>query len=246
MSERPPESNAPISPPQARVSPDSKRGCWKFAAIGCVGLVIVAIIVSLVAYLGIKGFIGKMSEHYTSPRPVKLPRVDATAAEVADVLDRVGDFAAGLRSNTATPPLVLTSRDVNILISHHTSWKEMAGRVRVTIENDTITGETSIPLDELGSLFEGRYLNGSATFRVGMTAGRLHVYIESMAVGSDPLPEEFVSAMKAQNMAEDVNKNPDVVAFLGRLESIEVRGGDLIIVPKSLEASQPPQTHSGE
>lgn len=211
-----------------------KRGCWKFVAIGCACVFLVAAIGGFFAYRGIRGFISGVTEKYTFAAPMELPTVDMPEDEAAAVLDRVGAFTEALKQNAAPSPLILTSREINLLINRHPNWKEMAGKVYVTIEEDRIKGQTSIPLDELGSLFEGRHLNGSAVFRIDMAAGRLLLFLDSVEVGGEPIPEEFMSAMRAKNLAEEANKEPNVIAVLEKLESITVRDGSLIIVPKPL------------
>jgi len=233
MSEQIAEFNEPITPTGDQQPKPSKRGCWKFVAIGCVSVFLLAAIGSFLAYQGVKGFISGVAEKYTFAAPIELPSVDISEGEGEAVLGRVTEFTNALKQNETASPLILTSRDINILINRHPNWKEMAGRVYVTIEGDRVKGQTSIPLEELGRLFEGRYLNGSAVFQIGMAAGRLQIYIDSVKVGGEPLPEEFMSAMRAQNLAEEVNKQPNAVAILEKLESMAVRDGTLIIVPKS-------------
>ena len=209
------------------------RGCWKAFAIGCCVLVVMAAIGGFFVYRGITRFVSSLAEKYTSPTPMKLPSVDVSEAEETAVLQRVGAFTEALKQNHPSPPLVLTSRDVNVLINRHPDWKVMAGRVYVIIEGDRIKGDIAFPLAGLGDSFKGRYLNGSAVFHVDMAAGRLLLFLDSVELAGKPLPEEFMNAMRAKNLAEDANKRPNVRAVLRKLESITVRDGTLAIVPKS-------------
>lgn len=218
-------------------STKKKRGCWKIAAVGCICALLAGAVGGYLAYRGIKGVVTGIAEKYTFSAPEELPPLVATDAECAGVLDRVNEFARALGANDASPPLVLSGRDINILINRHPNWKAMAGKVHVTIDGDQVHGQVSIPLDDLGRMFKGRYLNGTAVFRVGMTAGRLLVFMDSVDVGGKELPEEFLSALRSKNLAEDLNKEPKARALLDKLASITVRDGALILEPKSGRSS---------
>ena len=207
-----------------------KRGYGKYIAIGCASVTLLAAIGGFFAYRGIKGFISGMTEKYTYTTPLELPIVDVSKQEAEAVLERVAAFTETLEQNSHPSELMLTSRDINVLIQRHPDWKNMAGKVYVTIEEDRIHGQTSIPLGDFGSMFEGRYLNGSAVFRLDMSAGRLLVFIDSVEVGGETLPEEVMSVLRAKNLADDANKDPDTAAILQKLESITVQDGSIVIM----------------
>lgn len=212
----------------------NKRGCGKGIAIGCASILVLAAIGGFFAYRGIKGFIAEMTEKYTYTTPLELPRVDVSEDEAKAVLERLDIFTKALNQKGQPSALVLTARDINVLIHRHPGWTNMAGKVYVTIEEDRLHGQVSIPLDDVGDMFTGRYLNGSAVFRIDMSAGRLLVFIDSVIVGETAIPEEFMSALRAKNLAEDVNKDPDSTELLQKLDSITVRDGSLSIVPTAL------------
>ncbi len=210
----------------------TKKSYGKYIAIGCASFLILATIGGFLAYRGIMGFISGMTEKYTYATPLELPRVDVSEDEAEALLERLATFTESLRQNGRTSALMLTARDINILIQQHPDWTDMAGKVYVTIENDKIQGQTSIPLDEFGNMVKGRYLNGSAVFDLGMAAGRLLVFIDSVRVGEKDLPDEIMSALREENLADDINKQPDSMAILQKLESITIQDGCLYIVPK--------------
>ena len=210
----------------------TRSGCWKYGGIGCLVIIIVAIIGGYFAYKGIKGLLSEMTEKYTSTVQVDLPTVDASTEEVAAIVDRVDSFTNALQGDDLPEPLTLTSRDINILINNHPKWQELAGKVYVTIEGDQVKGEISLPLGEAGKMFNGRFLNGSASFRLGMEPGRLLLFLDSAEVGGEKLPGEIITMLKERNLAEKTNERPDVAEMLKKLESINVKDGSLIISPK--------------
>lgn len=216
-------------------SPQQKKqnsGFWKYMGIGCLGIIILIVIGSFFAYRGIKGFVSGVTEKYTNEQPITLPAVDVSEYEASMTLNRVDAFTSKLNRGVGPEPLILTSRDINVLICKHPEWKDMVGKVYVTIEDDSVNGLISFPLKELGGMFKGRYLNGSATFIVSMAAGRLLVFLDSAEVGGRPLPDEFMNAIRGENLAKEANNDSEVTAILEKLESISVKNGSLIIIPK--------------
>ncbi len=214
---------------------EKKSGCLKYTAIGCAVVLLLAIVGGYFAYRGIKGLVSRLTEEYTSAQPIELPVIEFTEAEASAVMDRVKSFTDAINQNVSTQPLVLTSREINILINDHPDWKKLAGKVFVDIEGDRIKGQISLPLGEAGSMFEGRYSNGSAVFNISMQSDRLLLFLDSATVGDKSIPDEIMNSIRSRNLAEDAYKNPDVAPVLEKIESITVRDGNLIIVPKPFQ-----------
>ena len=210
----------------------SRGGCWKYGGIGCLVIIILAIIGGYFAFQYFKGIVSEMTEKYTSVEPMELPAVDASAEEIAATLDRMDSFSNALEGDDNPEPLTLTSQDINVLINNYPAWKDLSGKVFVTIEGDQVKGDISIPLDEIGKMFEGKYLNGFAIFRISMESGQLSLFIDSAEVGGEALPEEIMTALKAENLAKNADEQPNMAKVLNKLESITVEDGTLIITPK--------------
>lgn len=219
----------PITPGAAPRS----SGCWKYLAIGCVVLVVLAVVGGILTYYGVRHFVGGMVEEYTDPAPAPLPVVEAPPGDGSAVVERVEAFAAAVERGESPPPLVLSGQDVNLLIEHHPEWRKLAGKVHVAIEGDQITARAALPLDELGWLFKGRYLNGTFAFRVELVQGRLVLFVDSADVNGRQLPDEIMNALRGRNLAEDANQDPDVRRALEKIGSIAVRDGNLVITPAS-------------
>ena len=211
----------------------NRSGCWKYGGIGCLVIIILVIVGVFLAYKGCKRVVGDMTEKYTSIAAIDLPFVEASQEEIDAVLSRVESFTNALEGDGTPEALSLTSKDINILINNHPKWKGLAGKAYVTIEGNQLKGDISIPLGEIGKIFEGRFLNGSAVFSVGMEAGRLLVFLDSAEAGGEKLPENIMNVLRSQNMAEKQIERPEVKDMMGKLESIIVKDGSLIITPKA-------------
>jgi len=206
-----------------------KEGCGKKLAIGCFTVSLLLAAGGFFAYRGAKSLIDKLTAEYSETKPIVLPSVRMPEAEKVALFQRVDAFSKAIRTGGAVPDLTLSARDINVLIQKTPAW---ANKIYVGIEGDRLTGEASIPLEEFGSLFKGRWLNGSAGFSVNMIAGRLVVFIDTLSVRGKPVPDSFMRAIRSKNVAEQVSAEPKVAEVLQKLDSLSVRDGRLVLKAK--------------
>lgn len=209
-----------------------KSGCGKGCAVGCVTAALLAVAAGLLLFLGGPKVLKKLADAYTSPAPANLPTVEFTQQEAAGLMARVDAFSQAVKEQKQGQELTLSARDINMLIQNKRSGGELAGKLYVNMEGDRLTGEVSLPLEKLGTALKGRWLNGSATFRVETAAGRLLVFMDQLSVRGKPLPEPFMAGIRGQNLAENAANDPKAQAALEKIESISVRDGKLRIVSK--------------
>jgi hypothetical protein len=213
----------------SEVSEKKGGGCLKGLGIGCAVIIVIAVIGAIIAYVGIKKFVSSI----TDTAPKALPVVTVSQAQADAVIARLDVFTAAIKKGEPTQALTLTANDINILIQKDPRWKEWSGKVFVTIQGDQLRGEVSMPLDALGSMTKGRYLNGAASFTVGLVSGQLILNITSVEVRGKLLPDQFMTQLRTKNLAEKLNQDANAQATLQRLESISVKNGAIQIVPKS-------------
>lgn len=217
-------TNPNFGPPRK----DSSSSCVVVGLIGCGVIFLMVLVIAVVGYFGIKGFVTGMLEQYTSTDPVELPASQMDETEYAALEERVNAFKQGLDDGSIDTPLVLTGEDINALIAYHPDWKDVKGKAHVTIEDDTIGAQVSIPLD---ALVKGRYLNGSGTFRVFSKGGALFVLLDSLEVNGQSVPDQFMQQVRKENLAAEVQNDPNFRRMLESIDSIDVEGGELIITP---------------
>jgi len=177
---------------------------------------------------------------YTATQPSALPSIHVEEGEAAAVLARVAVFTNAIREGRASAELDLTGRDINVLIQRHPAWTNLAGKVYVTIVGDQLSGSVNVPLDGLTRRLKGRWLAGTAVFRVGTTGGRLVVFMDSVSLNGKSPSETFMAGLRTKNLAEDANKRPDQAAVLDKLESVAVRDGMLRIVSRPTRLPEAP------
>lgn len=206
-----------------------KSGCGKKLAIGCFTVIVLLAAGSFFAYRGATALAAKLTAEYADTAPAVLPAVEASEADKAALFQRVDAFAKAVQAGQPTPELTLSAQDINVLIQKS---PQLANKLYVTLDGDRIQGEASFPLEELGGLFKGRWLNGAASFRVDTAAGRLVVFMDSLSVRGKPLPEALMSTVRTKNLAEKAMENPQAAAALHKLDSVKVSDGKLVIKAK--------------
>lgn len=205
---------------------------------GCVSLVILGIIASLGVGFGMYYFYTQVRDKFTDDTPIELPVVEISDAERDAVIARVDTWTEALEEDGERVPLILTERDVNVLIQHHEDLEVLNGKVYVSINDSVITGEVSIPLDEIPG-FSGRYFNGSADFEIELSNGRLSVYATAASVKGEPIPDEVMEQFSNENLAKNLDNDPDTKEMIEQIESIEVKDDVITIVPIAETANTP-------
>ncbi|MDR3636021.1 MAG: hypothetical protein P4L84_19620 [Isosphaeraceae bacterium] len=222
------EYEPPIEPTEPVKQP---RGCLFYGCVTavCVSLVVL-VLIGLAAFSTYR-YYTRMVQQYTSTTPMELPKVELPAAE-AEALDaRVDAFKKSLDTGKDVKPLVLTADEINALIAKNPEFKN---RLHVEIPGDKIQGQISLPLDEIKLPgLKGRYLNGKASFAVMLTNGKLFVTLDALEVNGKPVSDDALGSFRTQNLAAGYADNPENAAAIRKLESIEVKDGKLIIMPRA-------------
>jgi len=232
----PPIPEPKFVPSQVVARPKKSHGCL----YGC--LIATALILLIVGGItfSIYGFVKQARDMYTDTEPIALPVVEADPQTSEALTQRVEAFKESMdKGLQPLAPLVLSEKDINALIQYDPKWEVLADKVYILIEDDKIGGVVSIPLDVFGlPFFKGRYLNGSAEFSVFVRNDILHVYLRSLEVKGQSLPEEALQAIRAKNLAEQVQNDVEIRGILRSIENIEVKDGTLIITPKKKEGKE--------
>ena len=200
--------------------------------VGCVGAAVVAALLA-VAVGGITWYtLNRLIDQYTDDAPVDLPVVEMAQEELDALIVRVDEYRTALEEGEARGALELTQDDLNALIQYHDDLDFFRGKLYITLDDDRVGGELSIPLDDLPIPgMGGRYFNGSATFDIEIRNGRLAVYLESASIKGEPVPEEFMIQIRSENFAAGLNTTPEGQELLENVDTLEVRDGRLIFTP---------------
>lgn len=226
-------------------NPPRKRGCLFYGCLSFIGLGVVVIVTVLLAYYFTKRWALRTVSQYTDTGPATFEQVTYSPAERDDLRRRLASFAEAVERGTGGQELVLTASDLNVLLSENADYKD---RLFVIIEDDRVKGRVSLPLDEVIpaefrerlSALRGRYLNGSATFRVALEGGTLDVRLEELEARGRPLDKiplfgRVFADLKKRNLAAEMSANSqwDTNA-ISRWDSLQIRDGKVILRSKAV------------
>jgi hypothetical protein len=223
--------------------PPRQRGCFFY---GCIIAGILALL--LLIAIGVATFLfyrwaERMIDEYTATAPRELPKIEMPTEQRKTVKERWDAFRAAIKEGKPTEPLVLDSNDLNVLIDED---EELKGKVYVSIDNDKLKGQISIPLEKLPilGLTKGRYLNGEAELKAAIVNDVLFVTLDSIEVNGKKVPEEFMAQMRSQNMAKDLYKDAKKAEELRNLQSIDIKDGKMTLRAK--DRTKKPESDKAE
>ncbi len=221
-----------------------RRGCFFY---GCLTVFILMIVgVSFIAITTffvtrqITNLVAANAETAAAPLPAVPP---ATEDEVKALEDKLEAYAKALEAEDGgkdLEPLELTETQINQLIQ---TEPELKGRVYFDLEPDKVTGKVSLPLDPFAEFFlfrklKGKYLNGEGDFTAEITEreGLLVVRLISLRLANGKtLPAQAQAALGRENLAKDLNTNPEVVRIVRKLARIEILKDSVRLVPLDFE-----------
>lgn len=207
-----------------------RRGCLFYGCLTLIGCALVAVVAG---YFGVRYAVKSAQQlalQYTETEPAAVPTVAMSAAQMADLRQRVATFQTALEHPTNAQQLVLSADELNVLLAEQTQLQATGIKVHVAIDDDQVKGQVSIPLKDLGPLkLDGRYLNGLATFKVVLASGILVVRMEDVMVNGRPLPAPVLARLKEENFAKGLQNDPQAAAWIAKFESLQIKGGNVIL-----------------
>jgi len=207
-----------------------RRGCLFY---GCLTGFIFLLLILLGGLVGTR-YLKKMVTDFTEDKPTPMPAVNMSDAQIREVRKRVDDFRDSVKAGKPTQPLALTADEINALIATDPDLAPLKGKLYVLgIENDRVKARVSVPMEEVAlPIFRNRYLNGDAVFTVALKNGIIRLLAQDVTVKGKPVPEVYMQKIRTQNLARSLNNNPRVSVATDWIQSIDVKDGKLIIVPK--------------
>ena len=222
--------------------PGKGRGCFFY---GCLTVTVLAVVLAVGLYFAVRTGLHYVRDHYTAPAPMAVPRVESTAEEIQGVKQRFQTFTDALKAGTLSDALSLSERDLNLLIRHGQDTAPFKDAIHIEIVSNKLKSTLSLPLDTLGfrplgwDVFRGRYLNGVAEIKASLAQGVFIVTLDSLEVNGTRVPEPAMANLRSQNLAKDLYKDAQSLELLRRLESIEVRDGQVLVKPAPVAAEAP-------
>ncbi len=226
-------SNQPGYPPPPRQG----MGCF---AKGCITVVVLVMLLGLgVGVLGWYTF--RNFPAFISQNPVAIRTYPATEEEYQAVIGRYTDFIKALNKGEAAT-FTLSENDLNTLIARDPEFKDVRGKVYLTIDKDEIIAETSFPIPEdrrrFGSGSRDRgYFNGRVRFAVSFSGGELTMFVRKIeSMDGKPMSDLLISLLNkmdigqgfTQSMHDARRKGEPWAEAMSRVQKIIVEDGKIV------------------
>jgi len=206
------------------------RGCFFY---GCITLMILAIVAVVAILLGVRFGVKYLQSNFTSTKPIAVAPVSLSPTQGERVTQRVEDFKKALRAGTATNALELTGDELDYIV-RTSSTNGLQDNVHLTITNNQIHAEMSLPLDMYGPNFFGRFFNGEATVGVSQQNGIINIQLLNPKVNGQPVPAWLRSRIPQtipwDPQQQQSNPNAGAITNLGK---IEIADDKLVLHPKA-------------
>lgn len=212
-----------------------KRFPWGCVLGGCFTVLLLMVIgTGTVGFLGYRYYTAQLNK-FTSTEPADIPKIETSKEEAEAVQKRFEDFKAALVRNESPPPLVLTSDEINAMISTN---KDFNGKLFVTVEDGEVSAQASIPADMIPG-GKGRYFNGRVSLKVSLENGVLIVTLDDAEVNGESIPSQFLDTIRRENLAKDAYKDPKSAEFLRKFERLSIEKDKIILTPAPLKPKPP-------
>lgn len=221
-----------------------RRGCLFYSCVGVVVLSVLLMLALALAALVSYRTIVRSLDMYTADAPVELPKLAMDESRREQAVARIMAFRDAVEADQDVPPLSLSGDDLNALVAEAPKLKD---RVFLSIEGDKVKARVSFPLSELHdiSLTRGRYLNGEAEVKLALRDGRIKLEVVSMLADGKELPPMVRDILAQSDIVLDEDEGDDSTderrfkRLLGRIDSLEVKDGVMIVTPHKSEGAGP-------
>ena len=149
-----------------------------------------------------------------------------------DVKARIDAFEKALDENKAAE-LILSTKDANAFIQFDPTTQTIRDFIVAKFDGDKAKGQISFPIDEFKALQrwtpKGVFLNGLATFSIRREGGLIHISIEELIIKGQQLQEQFMKALREDNLARIFYRDPQRRDRARKINFIQIRNHRLIM-----------------
>jgi hypothetical protein len=231
----PPPLPAPVLKRQV---PPPRQGIGCFAA-GC----LTVLILGFIFFAGVIGSVWFVCHKIARSNLISNEPAEVRLEQPSDAQFRAAESSlTRVKSANATGQEVsvaFTAADLNALLAREPDFQDLENRVRIEIENSTLTITLSAPLDSSWQAMKGRWFNGSLRFSGNYESDMFRLNLESARAGDYELPSFFLSTATSWiNLAlnenlDDWEKDEFGPDFWRHIKSIKLEGDKLVVTTQA-------------
>jgi len=177
-------------------------GCF---AKGCLTLVVVAVVLSVVLIGGVLFVVNRGINMFTATAPVQIQIRPATPAELQLAKAKLDSLRSAIRNRVETT-IEFTADDVNALLQNEPEFRGTRNHARVAIANSIVSLELSAPLDSAQwSRLKRRWFNGKIQFGFSYVDDNFDFEVRSAEANGYQFPRVLLSAEVMQSFNRSFN-----------------------------------------
>ncbi len=203
-----------------------ERGCLFYLGIAVLLLGVLAALIMVSIGLTLK----KSVDKYTDAKPIEFIDQPIDPEYMKAVRLKVDIFRDAVIDGVDEIEISFNEDEINTLIRTHESLSMLKDMVRITLKDQTLKGEVSLPLKKLKTgFFDNRYINGMAEFKLVHENDKLNIHLESLKIKDMDIPAQFMTDLSQVNFANEISKNPKANKAMQYILGIDVQNDNLII-----------------
>ncbi len=196
-------------------------------------MIVLAVLMLLATYVGVRFGLKKFVSTYTSPSPVSLASAQLSPTQSSNVVDRIRNFERVLSDPSGLQPLHLTGQELTWWLGQQQDFALHKGTFVIKPLSNQVTVTTSLPLDFIRTpLLKGRFFNGEAKFSLLVTNSHLYLQMKSLEANGRQLPQWVTGRLEVQNLSDSAESNEVWRAFIKHIDRIELQTDEIILHPK--------------
>ncbi len=205
-----PYAPAPGNPNQPGYPPPTRQGMGCVAK-GCITVVAIVMVLG-VLFVGAATYLFHNLPAFHTASPVAIRTFPASDAQYQDVLARETAFIKALNAGQAGT-LALSADDLNTLVARDPDWKDVRGKMYLSIEKNELVAESSFPIPDDAGRFGGGgaprgYFNGRIRFAASYSGGELTLFVRRIeSMDGKPLSDLMLSLLNRLDLAASFNQN---------------------------------------
>ncbi len=204
----------------------NERGCLFYLGIAALLLAVLGALFMVSIGLMMK----KSVDKFTDTKPIEFIDQPIDPDYIEAVKLKVKLFSDAVKNGVDEIEISLNEDEINTLIRTHGSLSILKDMVRITLQDQKLKGEVSLPLKKLKTgILNDRYINGMAEFKLAHENDKLNIHLESLKIKDQDIPAQFMANLSQVNFANEISKNPKANNAMKYILGINVEDDNLII-----------------
>jgi hypothetical protein len=217
-------------------TPQAKKKSLGCLPYGCfIALCLIVLVGAGLCYLVVSNIRGAVNQ-YTTESPMTVATTSMSASAAQSLQGKLAEFLRVSKDNTAASEITLSTDEIAALLM----VTPFNGKVVTTLSGDTFSTQFSFRMRDLGEWrtaqwlighYLDRYVNGSATGTVALSAGDTRIMLGSLTLNGKSLEDAALKGASkwisgaVDSALQNISQADENGSFISRIERIWIQDG---------------------